>query len=126
MLGLLSGGKVAEASIAPILFKRLTIRGTTLRSRTVEYQADLLKRFSKEALGLVIDGVKSKGAGHTLQIHKVRFSRPCARLRLAGLPGQPDRRGHAGDGAGAVLARDVSTLRFPASARDALHAVHTG
>ena len=68
MLGLLSGGKVAEASIAPILFKRLTIRGTTLRSRTVEYQADLLQRFSKEALGLVIDGVKSKGAGHTLQV----------------------------------------------------------
>jgi len=71
MLGLLSGGKVSEAMIAPILFKRLTIRGTTLRSRTVDYQADLLKRFSEEALGLVIDGVKSKGAGHTLQIHKV-------------------------------------------------------
>ncbi|KZP18475.1 quinone oxidoreductase putative [Athelia psychrophila] len=56
MLGLLSGGEVAKADIAPILFKRLRIQGSTLRSRTLEYQADLVRRFSEEALGKITGG----------------------------------------------------------------------
>lgn len=56
MLGLLSGGKLDGVELGPILFKRLRIEGTTLRSRTTEYQTDLLQRFSREALPKLIEG----------------------------------------------------------------------
>lgn len=48
-----------------ILFKRLTLKGTTLRSRTVEYQSDLLGRFEQYALGLIKEG-KMK-----IEVHEV-------------------------------------------------------
>ena len=37
------GATVPSANIAPILSKRLRIQGSTLRSRSPEYQADLIK-----------------------------------------------------------------------------------
>lgn len=53
----MSGPKLEpDTNIMQILFKRLTLKGTTLRSRTVEYQADLLGRFEKYALGLIREG----------------------------------------------------------------------
>lgn len=53
----MSGPKLPEdTNIIPILFKRLTLKGSTLRSRTVEYQADLLQRFREHALGLIQEG----------------------------------------------------------------------
>lgn len=62
----MSGPKVPEdTNIMSILFKRLTLKGSTLRSRTVEYQADLLQRFEKDALGLIREG-KMK-----VEIHEV-------------------------------------------------------
>lgn len=39
-----TGAVVPSANIAPILFKRLRIQGSTLRSRSPEYQADLIKK----------------------------------------------------------------------------------
>jgi len=56
MLGLPSGGKPEGVELGPILFKRLRIEGTTLRSRTTEYQTELLQRFSREALPKLLDG----------------------------------------------------------------------
>jgi hypothetical protein len=54
LLALLSGGTLpASSSFGPILFKRLTIKGSTLRSRTTEYQGELLQRFEEEALGMI-------------------------------------------------------------------------
>ncbi|EGG10434.1 uncharacterized protein MELLADRAFT_93398 [Melampsora larici-populina 98AG31] len=39
LLGLLSGGKIqTPVELGPILFKRLKIEGTTLRSRSIDYQ----------------------------------------------------------------------------------------
>lgn len=56
-LAMMSGPKLEpDTNIMQILFKRLTLKGTTLRSRTVEYQADLLGRFEKHALGLIREG----------------------------------------------------------------------
>jgi NADPH:quinone reductase-like Zn-dependent oxidoreductase len=53
-LAMMSGPKLEpDTNIMQVLFKRLTIKGTTLRSRTVEYQADLLQRFEKHALRLI-------------------------------------------------------------------------
>ncbi|KAK1924033.1 hypothetical protein DB88DRAFT_488907 [Papiliotrema laurentii] len=65
-LAMMSGPKLpADTNIIQILFKRLTLKGSTLRSRTTEYQADLLQRFEKHALGLITEG-KMK-----VEIHEV-------------------------------------------------------
>lgn len=62
----MSGPKLEpDTNIMQVLFKRLTLKGTTLRSRTVEYQADLLGRFEKYALGLIREG-KMK-----IEVHEV-------------------------------------------------------
>ena len=65
-LAMMSGPKLEpDTNIMQILFKRLTLKGSTLRSRTVEYQADLLERFEKHALGLIKEGKM------TVEIHEV-------------------------------------------------------
>ncbi|KAI0345652.1 quinone oxidoreductase [Trametopsis cervina] len=50
ILASLSGNIVDNVDIRPILYKRLRIQGSTLRSRSAEYQADLIRRFETEAL----------------------------------------------------------------------------
>ena len=65
LLATLGGGKVTEADIRQILTKRLTIIGSTLRSRTIDYQARLnsdfinyaFEKFEKGQLKPVIDKV---------------------------------------------------------------------
>ncbi|GAA6015106.1 hypothetical protein JCM11491_001665 [Sporobolomyces phaffii] len=71
LLGLMGGAKTeTPLDLSQILFKRLRIEGTTLRSRSLEYQGKLLQDFSKEALGKVF--AKAKGdEGLDLVIHKV-------------------------------------------------------
>lgn len=69
MLGLLSGGDVEHFDLKPILFKRLRIQGSTLRSRSIAYQTDLIARFSREVLGHI---TSAQGEGPIkLYIHKV-------------------------------------------------------
>jgi NADPH:quinone reductase-like Zn-dependent oxidoreductase len=63
-LAMMSGPKV-EANIMQILYKRLTLKGTTLRSRTVDYQADLLQRFEEHALPLI------KAGEMRVEVHEV-------------------------------------------------------
>lgn len=48
----------------------IDLAGTTLRSRTLEYQSDLLKRFTDKALNKIF-GKLSGGEGLDLVIHKV-------------------------------------------------------
>lgn len=69
MLGLLSGGKVDSFNLGPLLYKRLRIEGSTLRSRSPEYTADLIERFQRDALGH-ITGANGDGALR-IYIHKV-------------------------------------------------------
>ncbi|KAM3429229.1 hypothetical protein MY4824_008376 [Beauveria thailandica] len=64
MLGTLGGAKVPEAQIGPILYKRLRIEGSTLRSRDEDYQGKLRDRleqylpdFDSGKLKIVIDTV---------------------------------------------------------------------
>lgn len=71
LLGLLSGGKIqGPVELGPILFKRLKIEGTTLRSRSIDYQSKLLKEFSEVYISQLIGG---SNAEKTLKmvIHKV-------------------------------------------------------
>ncbi|KAI5462376.1 hypothetical protein BGZ63DRAFT_403607 [Mariannaea sp. PMI_226] len=47
ILGTLSGGKVPDADISQILYKRIRIEGSTLRSRDEEYQGKLRDRLEE-------------------------------------------------------------------------------
>lgn len=49
-LSMLGGAKVDEMDLVPILRKRLTIKGSTLRNRTSEYKMELTKQFADKAL----------------------------------------------------------------------------
>ncbi|KAF9468670.1 quinone oxidoreductase [Collybia nuda] len=69
MLALLSGSEVAEVDLKPILYKRLRIQGSTLRSRSISYQADLIARFNREVLQK-ITGAEGNGPVR-LYIYKV-------------------------------------------------------
>lgn len=99
LLGLM-GGAVPQTpfNMGPVLFKRLRIEGalvslldqawnradclrragTTLRSRTLEYQSNLLTQFSEKALPKIFSKCNG-GHGLDLVIHKVRRIR-CALL----------------------------------------------
>ncbi|KAL0061831.1 hypothetical protein AAF712_011349 [Marasmius tenuissimus] len=69
MLGTLSGTMVSEFDLKALLYKRLRIQGTTLRSRSVEYQSDLIQRFKSEFLA-GLTGQAGSGPLKTY-IHKV-------------------------------------------------------
>ncbi|ORY26150.1 hypothetical protein BCR39DRAFT_541994 [Naematelia encephala] len=56
-LGMMSGSKLdAGVDLLSVIYKRLTLKGSTLRSRTVDYQAKLLKHFEEDALPLIKEG----------------------------------------------------------------------
>jgi len=42
LYGFLGGSTVAQFDMGPILRKRISLIGTTLKTRTIEYKADLL------------------------------------------------------------------------------------
>ncbi len=52
ILAAMSGAKLEEANLSKILIKRIQITGSTLRSRSLEYQRELTKQFSEFALPL--------------------------------------------------------------------------
>ncbi|KAK9369561.1 hypothetical protein V1509DRAFT_663406 [Lipomyces kononenkoae] len=56
LISTISGGVVEHANIGMILYKRLRIEGTTLRSRTIEYQSEIKELFQKYALPHLLSG----------------------------------------------------------------------
>ena len=56
VLASLGGGKVENFDLRKILTKRLSVIGSTLRSRSLDYQIKLTKEFSEFALGKFKDG----------------------------------------------------------------------
>ncbi len=52
ILAAMSGAKLEKANLSKILMKRIQITGSTLRSRSLEYQRELTKQFSEFALPL--------------------------------------------------------------------------
>ncbi|KAK0497355.1 quinone oxidoreductase [Armillaria luteobubalina] len=69
IFALLSGYTIPSMDLRPFLFKRLRVQGSTLRSRSLEYQADLIARLRDEVLGN-ITGREGNGPIKTY-IHKV-------------------------------------------------------
>lgn len=55
-LSFLGGHKVEEISLVPILRKRLSVMGSTLRNRSIEYKINLTKDFVSKTLSLFEDG----------------------------------------------------------------------
>lgn len=55
-LSMLGGAKVDQVNLVPILRKRLTIQGSTLRNRSDEYKMKLTKEFKQHALKYFKDG----------------------------------------------------------------------
>lgn len=51
-LSFLGGHKIENISLIPILRKRLSIKGSTLRNRTEEYKIELTKEFAEQSLDL--------------------------------------------------------------------------
>ncbi|KAF8269391.1 quinone oxidoreductase [Lactarius quietus] len=68
ILSTISGPMVSNLSLRPILSKRLRIQGSTLRSQSAAYKANVVKRFG-ELLGHITSS-DGDGAMHTY-IHKV-------------------------------------------------------
>ncbi|KAH8085942.1 quinone oxidoreductase putative [Cristinia sonorae] len=69
LLAALSGAEVPTVNLGPILFKRLRIQGSTLRSRSADYQSKLIKQFQQEVLQNITG---SDGNGELrVYIHKV-------------------------------------------------------
>ncbi|KAI9349266.1 NADPH:quinone reductase [Zopfochytrium polystomum] len=56
MLAMLGGESDKPKGFSTILRKRLTIRGSTLRSRSTDYQIKLTGEFAKEILPIVVEG----------------------------------------------------------------------
>lgn len=55
-LSMLGGAKVDQMNLVPILRKRITIKGSTLRNRSDEYKMKLTKDFKENALELFSNG----------------------------------------------------------------------
>jgi len=67
LLGFLSGAKIENASLAKVIYKRLEIKGSTLRARDVAYQSSLMRLFESDCLPLF----KPKGEdGFEVLIHE--------------------------------------------------------
>jgi NADPH:quinone reductase-like Zn-dependent oxidoreductase len=70
ILSLLSGNEVPSVNLTPILYKRLKIQGSTLRSRSLEYQTELIESAGYQAIMDKITGAEGNGLLRTY-IHKV-------------------------------------------------------
>jgi len=69
MLATLSGAMVDSVNLGLILYKRLHIEGSTLRSRSLEYQANLIERFKLDVFSKI---TREDGDGPIrTYIHKV-------------------------------------------------------
>ena len=59
MLGFMGGMKVEQLNLAPLLFKRLKVMGSTLRARSLDYKIGLTRDFQENCLTLFQNGVFS-------------------------------------------------------------------
>ncbi|KAH7885186.1 quinone oxidoreductase putative [Phlebopus sp. FC_14] len=76
ILALLSGNEVPSVNLGPILYKRLKIQGSTLRSRSLEYQAGLIGGYVLRVpsnLVSIVDKITNAGGSGPIRtyVHKV-------------------------------------------------------
>lgn len=77
MQGLMGGSPVCEVDLTPVLVKRLRIEGSTLRSRSLEYQSRLMQDLLQSGvLEKIVKGCGSSQSTathdhHRIAIHKV-------------------------------------------------------
>jgi putative PIG3 family NAD(P)H quinone oxidoreductase len=68
----LTGGALAEFDLRTALSKRLTIIGTSLRSRRLEEKADAVRRFSDEVVPLFAKGIIRPNVGRIFPLGEIR------------------------------------------------------
>lgn len=75
LLATLGGNSMPPgAEITPILYKRLRIQGSTLRSRDQEYQNELIQGFKRDVLNKIegcSTGSQGEGGHYKIYVHKV-------------------------------------------------------
>ncbi|KAG8214687.1 hypothetical protein J3R82DRAFT_9766 [Butyriboletus roseoflavus] len=66
----IQGGEVPSVNLRPILYKRLKIQGSTLRSRSLKYQRELI---SSAEFGAIVDQMTGGGGSGPIRtyVHKV-------------------------------------------------------
>ena len=72
--GLMGGLKADNVNLGIFLMKRLRVEGSTLRSRSLKYQSDLVQSFLKSgALDAIVRGTQGETGPDTIQlmIHQV-------------------------------------------------------
>lgn len=76
--GFMGGTTIEKFNLSLLLLKRLRVEGSTLRSRSLEYQSDLMQSFQREgALRAIVGGLSGSAKeqdeqlDHHLVIHKV-------------------------------------------------------
>jgi len=91
LIGSMGGVKTPEVNLGPILNKRLSLTGTTLRSRSLDYKSKLLASFRSECetalsygeLRPIVDSVfdlNEVGAAHTLMESNRNFGKIVIRV----------------------------------------------
>ncbi|PWN86800.1 NADPH2:quinone reductase, partial [Acaromyces ingoldii] len=74
LLGIMGGTEVQDVDIGLILYKRLRIQGSTLRSRSLAYQSSLVQDFLASGTpDRLVEGLdpQSDSAGQQILIHKI-------------------------------------------------------
>ncbi|KAG6335615.1 hypothetical protein ID866_3472 [Astraeus odoratus] len=72
LLSFLSGSEVPSVNLTPILYKRLKIQGSTLRSRSLQYQCELVNSVTFQDIVAKITGSEGNGPIRTY-IHEVVY-----------------------------------------------------
>ena len=66
------GGLKTELNVLPIMMKRLTVTGSTLRPRTVEQKAEIARELLEQAWPLLEDGSVSAVIDSVFSLDQVR------------------------------------------------------
>lgn len=90
ILATLGGAKVKDAPMLPLVFKRLRIEGSTLRSRSLGYQGNLVQAFLRQGvLDRILAGLDAPSADtpggvtpHHILLHRVASWRDIEALHL--------------------------------------------
>jgi len=72
MVSVMGGVKLPDVNLYPILAKRLSIKGTTLRSRSIVYKQELIQSFSNDFLSDIKSGKIAPLIDSTYNWHEIK------------------------------------------------------
>ncbi len=81
--GFQGGQKLSDVNLGPILGKRLKIFGSTLKARTPEYKAKLIRRLEAEVFPKFVDGTLKSIVQKTFPVENARAAHEMMESNLA-------------------------------------------